>query len=560
MYLRAMLHTLRVKNLAIVENVSVELEPGLNVVTGETGAGKSILVGALNLILGERADKSLIRSGEDKCGVEAVFVPPAPGPIDAILDEHGIDRCEEGQLIVRRIISSSGAGKNLVNGCNATLQTLKQIGDLLIDMHGPHDHQSLLNRSFQLDVLDAFAQLSAPRASYEREYRAMLDLQSALADLDCDDEQVAQQIDLLSYQVKEIEEADLTDQDDTELEKEHARVANAQRILELAGAINNALSEGEVSAFDAMVQVRNALTEIAPMLDDATEWREEAESITIQIQELAASISSTVQSIDADPQRLQWLENRMTLLHGLKRKYGATVKDILAFLEDARVRLHGLETRSERIAKIAADLEKARGQARATGKKLSARRSTAGKSLAKAITAELRDLGFAHGTFDVGLTTGEPGPTGLDDIEFGFAPNVGEPMRPLRAIASSGEISRVMLATKSVLAAHDRIPVLVFDEIDANVGGETANAVGDKLATVAAAHQVLCITHLPQVAVHGGSHYLVSKDVEGGRTRTVISSLSSEERTAEVARMLGGRDVTSVAMQHAQEMLEGKAS
>jgi len=386
----------------------------------------------------------------------------------------------------------------------------------------------------------------------------MLDLQSSLAELDCDDEQVAQQIDLLSYQVKEIEEADLTDHDDTDLEKEHARVANAQRILELAGAINNALSEGEVSAFDAMVQVRNALTEMAPMLDDATQWQKEVESITIQMQELAGSVSSTAQSIDADPQRLQWLENRMALLHGLKRKYGATPKDILAFLEDARDRLHGLETRGERIAKVAADLEEARGKALAAGEKLSARRCTAGKSLAKAITAELHDLGFAHGTFDVGLTTREPGPAGLDDIEFGFAPNVGEPMRPLRAIASSGEISRVMLATKAVLAAHDRIPVLVFDEIDANVGGETANAVGDKLAAVAASHQVLCITHLPQVAVQGGSHYLVSKNVEGGRTRTVISSLSSNERTAEVARMLGGKDLTSVTMQHAQEMLEGK--
>lgn len=554
-----MLHTLRVKNLAIVENVRVEFAPGLNVVTGETGAGKSILVGALNLVLGGRADKTMIRAGEDRCGIEAVFELSDSGAMNELLRELGIDLCEDGQLIIRRITSASGSGKNLINGCAATVQMLKSVGDLLVDMHGPHDHQSLLNRDFQRMVLDSFSDAEKLLAAYSRAYRDTLDLESQLKALDSDDQQVAQQIDMLSFQVKEIEDADLTDADETDLEGEHTRVANARRILELADAVTGALTESDQSAFNALVQSQAALSELVPLLDDAGEWRDEAESIAIQIQELAGSIGEAARSIDADPQRLQWLEDRMALLHKLKRKYGAGVKEILAFLEDARGRLEELETRGERIAGIAAKLEAAGRKVGSTGRKLSAHRSKAAKSLARAITDELHDLGFEHGAFGISIQSRDPGPSGLDDIEFGFAPNAGEPMRPLRAIASSGEISRVMLATKAVLAAYDRIPVLVFDEIDANVGGKTANSVGEKLASVASSRQVLCITHLPQVAVHGGSHYVVAKSVEEGRTRTTISPLGDGERAAEIARMLGGKDLTSVTMKHAREMLRKNA-
>ncbi len=556
LYLPFMLTTLRIKNLAIVENIKVEFLDGLNVITGETGAGKSILIGALTLVLGGRADKNMIRTGEDKCGVEASFFLKDISPINFLLDDLGIDLCEDGQLIVQRIISESGNGKNLINGCSATVQMLKKLGNLLVDMHGPHDHQSLLNCDFQLEMLDSFAQLTELKQKYKISYRKMLDIEAELRNLDGDDSQVSQQIDLLSYQVSEIESAKLSNDDEENLAKEHARVANAQRIIELSGVVYNAISEDEFSAFNAMTGAQNALMELSAIIDDAEDWKNEAESISIQLQELASSVSNTVQSIDADPERLQWLDDRITLIHALKRKYGTTIEEILIFGQNAAARLHELQNREEKIAEISKKLESAKNSLTTIGKKLHSSRSKAAQSMANDVTSELRDLGFEHGIFTVNLELCTLGPTGMDEIEFGFAPNLGESMRPLRAIASSGEISRVMLAIKTILANHDMIPIMVFDEIDANVGGETANAVGKKLAGVAAIHQVICITHLPQVAVHGANHFVVSKQTEDNRTKTLISALSQEERIPEIARMLGGKDLTSVIMCHAEEMLK----
>jgi DNA repair protein RecN (Recombination protein N) len=555
-----MLQTLRVKNLAIVENIRVDFADGLNVITGETGAGKSVFVGALNLLLGERADKSLIRSGEDRCGVEASFQLADSGDIDTLLEDLGLEPCEEGLLVIRRIIAASGSGKIMVNDASTTAQALKQIGNLLVDMHGPHDHQSLLSPAFQLDLLDAYGHLWPKRAKYEDLYGAMRELEERRAELDCDDQDTEAQIDLLSFQVKEIEEAELENTSAEELEQEHTTVANAQRIIELANGVNQALVEGEGNAFDAVAVVQNMGGELAGILPAAEEWRDDAQSIAVQIQELSSTIASHVQSIDGDPARLQWLDDRMTLLHKLKRKYGSSIEEIMAFLEKAQQRLSDLESRGERLAAIDKELAAARKKLGVAGKALSEARAKVSGKLAKAITKALQDLGFAHGAFEVHLSGCEPAANGVDAIEFGFAPNAGEEMRPLRAIASSGEISRVMLATKAVLADHDRIPVLVFDEIDANVGGEMGTAVGTKLATVADTHQVLCITHLPQVAVQGASHYVVSKDVEEGRTRTRIAPITGKERVEEVARMLGGRDLTSVTLKHAKEMLAGKAS
>jgi len=554
-----MLRTLRVKNLAIVENVRVDFGDGLNVITGETGAGKSIIVGALGLLLGERADRAMIRSGEEKCGVEAVFELPDASEVDALLEDLGIQPCENGKLIVRRIVAASGGSKNLVNDCPATLQALKLTGELLVDLHGPHDHQSLLHRNFQLDLLDSFGHLWKQRAAYEEVYRSLADLKSQRSALDDDDDSVAQQIDFLSYQVREIENADLDGADEEEVEREHTTAANASRILELAGGARDALTEGEGSAFDTLAYALKRFSELAGILDRAAEWRDEAESIAVQVQELSSTINSAVQGIDTDPERLQWLEDRKALLHKLKRKYGGTIDEVRLFAEQAGQRLRELESRGARIKEIEAELERVGGELAAAGDKLGlSRRKTAG-SLAVAVTKQLRGLGFPHGAFEVMLHTVEPGPSGSDEIEFGFAPNAGEAMRPLRAIASSGEISRVMLAIKAVLAEHDRIPVLIFDEIDSNVGGEMGNAIGAKMAGVAANHQVICITHLPTVAVHGRHHFVVTKTVTGGRTRTSITPLSRESRVEEIARMLGGKDSTSVALRHAGEMLDACA-
>ena len=552
-----MLTTLRVQNLAIVDNIHVDLGSGLNVITGETGAGKSIIANSLGLVLGGRSDRSMIRAGETKCSVEAVFNLTDSAEIDAILEEIGIEPCRDNLLIVRRIISASGSGKNLINDCPATVQTLKRIGTLLVDMHGPHDHQSLLNTDFQLDILDAYGHLSELRTAYAATYRTMLDLQQERDSIDDNDQAVAQQIDMLSYQVKELEDADLANLDEEELISEHTRTANAERIIELTNSVRNAIIEDETSAFNSLAFSQRALPELADLIAEGAEWRDEIESISIQLQEMATTMAGFVQNIETDPERLLQLEDRMALVQKLKRKYGSSIADMLIFLKKAKSRLADLENREERLLKIDSEIEKSRKKVMAAGKKLREARKKSAVTLGESITKQLHDLGFQHGEFDVAVNPAEnPRPSGLDDIDFGFAPNVGEPMRPLKAIASSGEISRVMLAIKAVLAKHDRIPVLVFDEIDSNVGGEMGNAIGTKLAAVAERHQVICITHLPQVAVHGEFHFVVAKEVRDERTRTSITPIRDEDRAEEVARMLGGKDLTSVTLRHAREMLK----
>lgn len=551
-----MLQTLRVRNLALVEDITVEFQPGLNVITGETGAGKSVLIGALGLLLGERADKSLIRAGADQCVAEAVFLLKDSSAVDAVLEDVGLPACEEGQLVIRRTLTATGSGKNLVNDSATTIQVLKRIGELLVDMHGPYDHQSLLNTDFQLDILDAFGHLWEARGSYETLYGKLRELQTQRKALEGSSEQdVAQQIEMLSFQKKEIEDAAPVEGEDEAIIKEQTQVANAQRIIELADGVRNALMDGEPSAFSGLAFAQKALGELAGLVDEAKMWRDEAKSLAVQVQDLSETVERYVRDVEGDPQRLQWLEDRMALYHRLKRKYGGTIPEILTKLETTRHRLKELENRGQRLADLDAQIAGERRKVEQAGNSLGKARRVAAAKLSKTITGELRDLGFANGSFSVGLESAEPGPSGMDSIEFAFAPNAGEPSRPLRAIASSGEISRVMLAVKSVLANHDSIPVLVFDEIDANVGGVMGNAIGSKLGAVGRHHQVLCITHLPQVAVHGGTHFAVTKEVANSRTRTQIVLLEGEERVEEIARMLGGRDLTSVTMKHARELL-----
>jgi DNA repair protein RecN (Recombination protein N) len=551
-----MLQTLRIKNLALVENLTVDFEPGLNMITGETGAGKSVLIGALGLLLGGRADKTLIRTGEDQCGAEALFTLERPAEINAILQENGLDPCEAGQLVIRRIINSAGTSRNFVNGGPTTLQVLKSIGDQLVDMHGPHDHQSLLSTDFQLELLDAFGECSSTAAPYGTFYAEWTALRTQRQALEGDEGEIEREIDLLRFQCQEIEAANLVEGEEAELESEHRRVANAQKIIELSDGIRRALTDDETAADVSLATAHKLLHELAPVLDVAAEWQTRAQSLSIEIRDLAEAVATTAQSIEADPERLQWLEDRMALYRKLKRKYRPILTEITALLAESKQRLADLEQRDAKRTELDAQIEQVRSRLEKAGLKLRAAREKAAAELGKAITRQLRDLGFPHGSLEVTLTPTEPGPTGMDTVEFAFAPNVGEAIRPLRAIASSGEISRVMLAAKAVLAGQDRIPLLVFDEIDANIGGEMGRAVGAKLKAVAKHHQVICITHLPQVAVFGPTHFAVCKEVTGGRTRTLIERLEGTARVEEVARMLGGKDSTDFALRHARELLK----
>jgi DNA repair protein RecN (Recombination protein N) len=553
-----MLSRLNIRNLALVDRVSIPFQSGLNVITGETGAGKSLLIGALRLLLGERADKSMIRTGETSCTIDAAFELSRPDDVNRLLDEYSLPPCEGGLLIIRRTLTENSS-KNSVNDSPVTLPVLKALGNLLVDMHGPYDHQSLLKTGAQLDILDDFGQLGGERAAYREKYNAFQTLEKRLQQLATLDESgLDEQIDLLAWRIKEVEEAKLSEEDEEEVLREHEQIANAQNILELAGAAAGALNGDEASAFDALSSARRACTQLEHYLPEAAAWSEELEGAARTAQEIASAVESAVEDIDGGPERLQILDERVALYRNLKRKYNASVPELLEKLADWKTRLKDLQSRDAQRAALEADCSAARAETKKAGAVLHKKRQQIAGRLETAITAELRDLGFEHGLFEVQLIDSEPAPSGIDEIEFGFAPNAGESMRPLRAIASSGEISRVMLAVKAVLARHDRIPLLVFDEIDANVGGEIANAVGDKLAQVGRTHQLIAITHLPQVAVCGAAHFAVAKQVRDGRTFTEIALLSDTERTEEIARMLGGKDLTNVTLRHAEELLQNK--
>ena len=554
-----MLVQLSVRNLAIVEEASVTFGNGLNIITGETGAGKSVLMGALHLVLGGRSDKSAIREGAAEARVEASFLLNDTAAIDAILEEAGLPLCEENLLLVRRTVNQNGGGRCFINDGSATAQTLRKVGELLVDIHGPYDHQSLLDEAFQRDLLDAYGGCGALRDAYRAAWREEAELKQRLEALQGDSEDIAREIDRLQFAVDEITQAGLSEADEEELVQRHDQAANAERILDLGGAAMNALMEGEGSIFDQLVGIQNQLAELARILPEAAEWRSEVQAVAVQTQELAGSMNERLSMMDADPEQLAALEARLTLVQRLKRKYGRSVAEILQALARDQARLDDLSTRTEQVERLNGAIAAAHGELLKRGEALSKRRAKEAVRLAKAITAHLHDLGFLKAGFDIHVTPCDPMPEGTDHVEFGFAPNPGEPMRALRSIASSGEIARVMLAVKAVLSAHDRIPVLVFDEIDANIGGEVGRAVGQKLRAVSREHQVLCITHLPQSAVYGDCHYRVEKRVEKGRTRTSIRRLDEAERVDEIARMLGGKDLTSVVEAHARELLAGAA-
>ena len=550
-----MLKSLRVRNLAVAENVLVEFEPGLNVVTGETGAGKSLLVGALALLLGDRADRTLIRAGEDQCVVEGVFDLAKAGGVDSILAAFGLPTAEEGRLVLRRIVRVNGTGAVYVNDSPATVQALRQLGDELVDLHGPHDHQSLFRTSAQMEILDAFGECAPERAAWAETFGRIAALQRRRSELTMDEAALAREMDLLEDTVREIAEAAPEEGEEERIRTEHEVAGSAQRILELAGQAASLLTESESCAFSALASAQRPLEELGRLLPAAAEWRAEAARLASAVQELGMAIAREAGSIEVDPARLEWLDRRLGVYQRLRRKYGGTVAEILATLESSRQRLEDLRSRVARLAEIDAELEGLRAELHRRGEALRVRRTAAAVELAEAVTGELEFLGFPGSAFRVDLEPAEPQADGMDRVDFMFAPNVGEAMRPLRLIASSGEISRVMLAIKAVVAAHDRIPVLVFDEIDANLGGEMGHAVGRELAGVAEMHQVICITHLPQVAVHGDAHRVARKTVRDGRTYTEVAPVEGDERIEELARMLGGGD-SRAALAHAAEMLQ----
>jgi DNA repair protein RecN (Recombination protein N) len=608
-----MLTTLRIKNLALVTDLTLELQPGCNAITGETGAGKSIIIGALNLVLGERADRTLIRSGEESCSVEAVFdveklaaaqMPrsrrrqsaqtslgesqrgltsaattledDSRSPLELFLEANGLEPCEDRQLVLKRTFTAGGTNRQFVNGSPTTLNVLAAIGEWLVDMHGPHDHQSLLQPARQLAILDAFGGLEPEREAFGRLVGRRTALEAEKSALVVDEKTYVQQLDLLRFQVREITAAGLKPDEEMEVEQAHRRASNAARLLQLSQAVLDLLAENENSLLTQAGAVGRTLQELQRVDAGAAGLAGLHSQAVGALRELQLELSRYAGKVEVDPARLSELEERLNLIHSLRRKYGASLAEVIAFGEEVKRKLQSLESRDAELARLNAALAKLDAEILRAGRELSARRRKVIPPLAKAVGKQLADLGFKQSQFDVAIRTDPvgdeitslkakesqglltPAPairqSGLDEIEFQFAPNPGEPAKPLRAIASSGEMARVMLALKTVLAAEDEIPVLVFDEVDANVGGETANAVGEKMKQIAARRQVLCITHLPQVAAPADAHYVVTKQVRNGRTISEIELLDKKERVTELARMLGGQ--SDAARKHAETLLK----
>ena len=550
----ATLTSLRIRNLALVEELAWTLAPGFVAVTGETGAGKSIIVGALQLILGERADKALIRTGAESCTVEAVFSVGAAREWNAQLEEFGVEACEGGELILKRVFSTAGANRQFINGSPTTLAVLKQLGDDLVDLHGPHDHQSLLSDAKQLALLDAFAGAEALCGQYAGHFRALHALRAEHAALATSEAALERETDLLRHQVREIEAAQLQADEEEELLARYGVAANSRRLLELTTQAVTLLAEADDAVLGRLAEVGRLLRELERVDPAAARFSESHLRAATELDDLAQSLQRYAEEMELDPARLAQMEQRVTLLETLKRKYGGRIEEVIAFGEQAAGRLHKIESRGAELARLEKEIARAGQAVRETGARLGAKRQAAAPKLAASITAHLRDLGFKKSDFRVALTPlAEPGPHGLQSVAFLFAPNPGEPPKPLKSIASSGEISRVMLAVKSSLAAQDTVPVLVFDEIDANVGGEIAHAVGEKMRSLAAEHQVLCISHLPQVAALADAQFVVTKQFVRDRTISQLELVAGKARVEEIARMLGGKGESATA--HARTLL-----
>jgi DNA repair protein RecN (Recombination protein N) len=551
-----MLQSLRIRNLALLDEVSLDFEPGFTSVTGETGAGKSILLGALSLLAGERADKTVIRQGAAACEVEAGLFFADARKIDALLAELDLPPCEDGALLLKRSLPRDKAPKLTVNGGLATLAALQRLGEHWIDFHGPSEPRRLLKESCQLELLDLFGRAGGALAAYQESYRAWRELAAERERLAGETKLAPDQLEFLQNQLAKIDALELTDEAIETLERDFQRMSRAQELIGLAQTLAAGLTgeDGLQGRLAALLREARRLENLDPA---SQELAGRLNSVAVELNDLGAEFAALGEQLQFDPEHAEQLAARMNTWLELKRKYGGDVRAVLA----ARAELHRrLEAQGD-LAGALARLEKQMAEAARAAKKeaqhLRAIREKAAKELAKVAAKGIAQLGFTKADFQIRLVPlAEPGPAGDCSCEFLFSPNVGEAPLPLARIASSGELARVMLALKTVLADLDGVPVLVFDEVDANVGGEVGVVVGEKMAAIARGHQVLCVTHLPQVAAQAANHLVVTKDQSGDRAVVQIKPIheNRKARVGELARMLGDRSAKS-ALAHAEELL-----
>lgn len=547
-----MLTSLKIENVAIIESAAIEFGCGLNVLTGETGAGKSIVIDSINAILGERTSRDIIRTGAQSAKVYAVF-EDVNERVRNFLDENGID-CEDGVLIINRTLSREGKNVCRINGAPVTVSMLREIGGELIDIHGQHDNQSLLSPEKHCGFVDSFAGNADLIADYREKYGRLCEIRSKLKKLTTDESSKSQRIDFLTYQIDELEKAEITIGERDELKARKSLINNSQKVIESLNIAYEAL-KADGAGIDMITDAESEIANASAYMETLGETSEKITDIRYELEDIAETVRDAMTEVDFDPSELEDIDERLDLLYRLSKKYGDTEEEMLEYLEKARAELDNIAFSEERVKELQKQEKEALAETETAACKLTESRKTAGEKLSNAICSELEFLDMPNVRFvvkcnDIGLTE-----NGKDEIEFLISANAGEEPKPLAKIASGGELSRIMLAIKNVLAETDGVDTMIFDEIDTGVSGRAAQKIAMKLRSASKGRQVICVTHLAQIAAQGDVHLYISKSVSDGKTYTNIKSLIEEERVAEIARIMGGMEITKLQLESAREML-----
>jgi len=568
-----MLVELYIKNYALIEELTLHFSRKLTVLSGETGAGKSIIVGALGLILGEKAKTSQIRSGADSCIVEGRFEVQHTHPVYTILEEKCIECSEGDTLVIRRIITRTGSSRSFINGLQVTVRDLQDVTALLVDIHGQHEHQSLLTVRNHLHLLDQYGKLSEDMAAYQKSYREVLRLKEEIQKRTIDEREKERKIDILSYSIAEIDRANIADGEEEYLKGEYKVLRNYESLVSSISEAYDPLKGDEFSALTLVEQALAALEKVREVSSEIGEIVDNLENARILIDESTSDLKQYIDGIEYEPGKIDIILSRLELIKNIKKKYGETVSQIQLYRSRCEKELAELETHDTIIRELEDNLEKELKKAQRRAIELSVRRRVAAKTLSEAVMEELKFLSLAKARFSVHIQymESEDGLVsidgkrykltqfGLDNVEFLISTNVGEPLMPLKNVASGGELSRIMLAIKTVLGNVDPIQTFVFDEIDAGIGGKVAWAVGNRLRTMAELKQIVCITHQAQIASKGNINIRTEKRDRDGRTVTLVSVLKGDQRVEEIARMISGKTISSAAIEQARQMFDENA-
>ncbi len=553
-----MLQELRIKNFAIIDELSLSFSRGLNIITGETGAGKSIILNAVHLLLGDKATEEMIRTSEEEAMVEALFDISKNSEVKDRLKERfpKLSSMDEECFIIRRVISRSGRGRVMINENITTLSMLSEIGERLLSIYGQHEHQSLQRVETHIDILDEFGGLLALRGQFQKQFEKFISLSDEIRRIKEEREKREKEHELMRFQLREIEASRLTMGEEESLREERKILLNAKRLMEFSNLSEEILYSERGSALEKIQSVLKQGQELASIDLSISDIIKTLENASIQLEEAIILLRNYSERIESNPQRLEEIDSRLMEIEGLKRKYGPTIDDIFLYKKKIEEEIRSFDSSEGRLSQLEGILQSIQGEVFALARKLSWERNRVALELKRFVERELGSLGMKKTTFKVLIEEAPLSPKGMDRVEFLISPNIGEEVKPLAKIASGGELSRIMLAIKKILANVGERQVLIFDEVDSGIGGAIAEVVGRKLKELSRHHQVICVTHLPQIACYADTHHSVRKEIRSGRTVTMVHKLEKEAVIDEIARMLGGVKVTEKTRDHAKEMIE----